>query len=149
MDRKNRHAPKSSLEDLETASRADLKTLFHKEFGWEPAARTSLTFMRQNLAWAAPARAQGVKPAKKRDQLIRALSRQLNGKTKGIVPYRPGTRLVREWRGAVYQIAVLEKGYAWEGRTYGNLTQIATEITGTKWSGPRFFGLKGGQHGAD
>jgi len=144
VEHKQKHAVKRSLEALEMATRADLKTLFHKEFGREPTARTSLSFMRQNLAWAAQARAQGVKPAKKRDQLIRALSRQLNGKTKGIVPYRPGTRLVREWRGRVYEVTVLDAGYAWDGQVYPNLSRIATTITGTKWSGPRFFGLKEG-----
>ena len=54
---------------------------------------------------------------------------------------KPGARLVREWHGRVYSVAVLEEGFEFEGRRYGSLTQIAREITSAKWSGPRFFGL--------
>jgi len=54
-----------------------------------------------------------------------------------------GTRLIREWQGAVYEVTVTDSGYVWEGRTYKSLSPIATTITGTRWSGPRFFGIKG------
>ena len=54
---------------------------------------------------------------------------------------KPGARLVREWHGRVYSVIVREQGFELDGRFYGSLTQIAREITGAKWSGPRFFGL--------
>jgi hypothetical protein len=54
---------------------------------------------------------------------------------------RPGARLVREWRGRTHAVAVLEDGFAYAGKTYASLTQIAQAITGAHWSGPRFFGL--------
>ncbi len=54
----------------------------------------------------------------------------------------PGTVLTREWGGQHYKVMVLEGGFAWQGRTYGSLSEIATAITGTKWNGPRFFGLR-------
>jgi Protein of unknown function (DUF2924) len=44
---------------------------------------------------------------------------------------------------------VMEKGFAWEGRTYSSLSEIAFDITGTKWNGPRFFGLRSSANGAD
>jgi len=145
--RKHKTRP-SSLETLETADRNELASLFLAEFGRSPAPRTSLDLMRQNLAWAAQAKASGHKPQKRRQQLIKALDRQVNGKlSRGSLPYRHGTRLIREWQGTVYEVTVLEIGFAWEGRTYPNLSRIATEITGTKWSGPRFFGLKGERSG--
>ena len=53
-----------------------------------------------------------------------------------------GTRLVREWHGQVHQVLICERGYEYRDRSYGSLSQIAREITGTSWSGPRFFGLK-------
>jgi hypothetical protein len=53
-----------------------------------------------------------------------------------------GTRLVRQWHGKIYQIEVLEEGFEFEHRQYRSLTQIARQITGAVWSGPRFFGLK-------
>ncbi len=55
---------------------------------------------------------------------------------------RPGTRLVREWRGAVHQVTVGEDGFDYCGARYASLSRIAREITGTRWSGPLFFGLR-------
>jgi hypothetical protein len=55
---------------------------------------------------------------------------------------RPGTRLYRSWRGTTHEVLVLEDGYNWKGRTYASLSEVARAITGTRWSGPRFFGLK-------
>ena len=54
-----------------------------------------------------------------------------------------GVRLVREWNGALHEVEVLEDGYLWRGQRHRSLSAIARAITGTKWSGPRFFGLKG------
>lgn len=54
---------------------------------------------------------------------------------------RPGMRLVREWNGKSHMVEVVEAGFAWQGKTYRSLSAIATLITGTRWSGPRFFGL--------
>jgi hypothetical protein len=55
---------------------------------------------------------------------------------------RPGTVLGREWNGQMYRVAVLADGFAWNGKTYPSLTQVAFAITGTRWSGPRFFGVR-------
>ena len=52
-----------------------------------------------------------------------------------------GTHLVREWNGRTYQVEVLDNGYRFDGKTYPSLTTITKRITGTHWSGPRFFGL--------
>ena len=58
--------------------------------------------------------------------------------------FKPGTRLVREWQGRVHEVVITEDGFIWSGNTYGSLSQVARLITGTRWSGPRFFGLKEG-----
>jgi len=55
---------------------------------------------------------------------------------------KPGTRLVREWKGRVHDVVVLEGGFAWRGKRYPSLSVIAREITGTRWNGWMFFGLK-------
>ena len=52
-----------------------------------------------------------------------------------------GTHLVREWNGRTYQVEVIDNGYRFDGKTYPSLTAITKRITGTHWSGPRFFGL--------
>jgi Protein of unknown function (DUF2924) len=54
---------------------------------------------------------------------------------------RAGARLVREWNGRTHTVTVEEEGFTYAGRTYRSLTAIAREITGARWSGPRFFGL--------
>ncbi len=53
----------------------------------------------------------------------------------------PGTHLVREWNGRTYQVEVIDNSYRFDGKTYPSLTAITKRITGTHWSGPRFFGL--------
>ncbi|MGE3511454.1 MAG: DUF2924 domain-containing protein [Vicinamibacterales bacterium] len=55
---------------------------------------------------------------------------------------RPGMRLVREWRGEVHQVTVCDDGFDYRGTRYASLSQIARAITGTRWSGPLFFGLR-------
>lgn len=55
---------------------------------------------------------------------------------------KAGTRFVREWQGQLHEVAVLDKGLEYKGHTYRSLSEIAREITGTRWSGPAFFGLK-------
>lgn len=54
---------------------------------------------------------------------------------------RPGTRLIREWNGQTISVTTIEKGFEYNGKRYGSLTHIASEVTGVHWSGPRFFGL--------
>jgi hypothetical protein len=58
---------------------------------------------------------------------------------------KPGTRLLRAWRGTTYTVTVADPGFLYEGKTYGSLSVVAREITGTPWSGPAFFGLKKAQ----
>lgn len=55
---------------------------------------------------------------------------------------KPGTRLLRTWRGQTYTVTVADPGFIYEGTTYNSLSVVAREITGTPWSGPVFFGLK-------
>jgi hypothetical protein len=54
---------------------------------------------------------------------------------------KPGARLVREWHGRTHIVTVTEDGFEFAGTSYASLSKISEEITGTHWSGPRFFGL--------
>lgn len=60
---------------------------------------------------------------------------------------KPGTRLLREWQGVTHDVIVLEKGVQYRDKTWPSLSAVAREITGARWSGPRFFGLKGAANG--
>jgi len=63
--------------------------------------------------------------------------------TRGLkIMLKPGASFVREWHGNTYRVLVLDEGFEYDGRRYTTLTKIALQITGTHWSGPRFFGLK-------
>jgi hypothetical protein len=59
-----------------------------------------------------------------------------------IADVRPGTVLGREWNGRMQRVAVRADGFAWNGKTYPSLSQVAFALTGTRWNGPRFFGLR-------
>jgi Protein of unknown function (DUF2924) len=61
---------------------------------------------------------------------------------RGNAEVRPGTMLAREWKGQMHRVAVLTGGFAWNGETYPSLSKVAFAITGTRWNGPRFFGLR-------
>ncbi len=54
---------------------------------------------------------------------------------------RPGTRLIRDWKGTVHTVEVLDNGFEWSGRRFTSLSAIAKEITGTSWNGHTFFGV--------
>jgi DUF2924 family protein len=54
----------------------------------------------------------------------------------------PGTLLIRQWRGKAHQVTVLDEGVVYRGKRYGSLSEVARLITGTRWSGPLFFGLR-------
>jgi hypothetical protein len=73
--------------------------------------------------------------------------RSVVGKQSRFDRLQPGSTLVREWDGARQRVEVLDRGFAWNGQTYRSLSAVAFAITGTRWSGPRFFGLRGRSEG--
>jgi len=62
--------------------------------------------------------------------------------TRDGVGLKPGALLVREWKGKLERVMILEEGFAWNCQTFGSLSQIAKAMTGTNWNGHRFFGLR-------
>jgi hypothetical protein len=55
---------------------------------------------------------------------------------------KPGTQLIRRWKGQTITVTVLEDGFTWEGRIYNSLSALAKAVTGTSWSGQKFFGVR-------
>lgn len=101
--------------------------------------------LKRAIAWRLQEKAYGgLPPARFRelDRLAEQLSVEGDINVEGAGSLKPGTRLVRHWHGTVHCVTVLDEGFEFEGRHYSSLTQIAREITGAAWSGPRFFGLK-------
>jgi len=75
-------------------------------------------------------------------QIASALEINPNATVSSRPPVKPGTRLVRQWKEQVHVVEVETEGYEYRGARYENLSEIARLITGTRWSGPLFFGLK-------
>jgi hypothetical protein len=71
-----------------------------------------------------------------------AMSSRLTSFDQKRVRLAPGTMLVREWDRQSQRVMVMANGFAWNGQTYDSLSKVAFAITGTKWNGPRFFGLR-------
>jgi hypothetical protein len=69
--------------------------------------------------------------------------------TEACVTTKVGTVLVREWQREQHHVLILDNGYLYRERRYSSLSQIANEITGSRWSGPRFFGLRRGEGSAE
>jgi hypothetical protein len=72
-------------------------------------------------------------------------ARRALGSTRRSTEVRPGTVFSREWNGQIQQVTVLADGFAWSGKTYPSLSKVAFAITGSRWNGPRFFGLRDAQ----
>ncbi len=72
----------------------------------------------------------------------KAAGKQAVERSATITRIRPGAILTREWNGRMHRVSVLSEGFAWNGQTYPSLSKIASAITGTRWNGPRFFGLR-------
>ena len=134
-----------SLEQLDKLSRQELLEYFKLAGLGRIPRNASQGFFKGHLAWAAQAIEAGYDPVASRKSLVKK-ARQTG---RPLAPlYKPGTRLIREWQGVTHEVTIEEKGFVWNGLRYRSLSRIAQEITGTKWSGPRFFGLNGGnQHG--
>lgn len=129
-----------TLDEIQAMNRTELIEAFTAaQIGCIPK-NASQNFLRGNLAWAAQAAAQGHDPI----ALRKSLATKAQKSTRQKYPrYKPGTRLIREWQGVTHEVTVEEKGYTWNGEHYRSLSHIARDITGTRWSGPRFFGLTG------
>jgi len=122
---------------------AGLRARWRTSFGRQPPAHVPRHLLLRLLAYRIQAEALGdLDPATARF-LDRLAGR--NGEAAPLladVSLRPGTLLVREWNGASHRVMVLEDGFAWNGATFKSLSQVARAITGTRWNGPRFFGLR-------
>ena len=133
------------LEALPTLGRAQLAAEWQRLFGTPRPAKLRKEMVVRILAYRAQEKEfGGLSPAALRR--LRELSRVFRGNPRAPIPDVPsiklGTRLVRSWRGQIHQVTVVERGYEFKNRRYSSLSEIARLITGTRWNGPLFFGLR-------
>lgn len=135
----------ADIEKFEELSTAQLKQRWHRKWPVQLPKQVSRELLVISLAWELQAAEFGGLPRELQRQ-IDTLAGDLkrSGKIDSNVPTRikPGTRLVREWQGERHEVTVLEKRFAYKNKQFDSLSEIAREITGTRWSGPVFFGLK-------
>lgn len=126
------------LRALELMVPADLQSEWQRLNKTLPP-RLSADLMRLALAYRLQERKLGGLPVSTAREL-----RGRAGRAKPKVGLKLGTRLVRSWNGKTVDVLVVPGGYLHEERTYRSLSHVAREVTGTAWSGPRFFGLRTG-----
>ena len=134
----------AQLRDLDLRS---LQTRWHTVFRKRPLPHLSRHLLFRVLAYRLQANRLGDLDVESQQLLDRPVSKADVGmhaadRAPLIADVRPGTMLAREWNGRMQRVAVLAEGFAWNGKTYSSLSKIAQEITGTRWNGPRFFGLR-------
>ena len=131
-------------------SAAELKQMWRDLYDREPPAYNR-QFLIKRLAYRIQELAYGGLSARAEAKL-KDLAEEEEDRLKGRAPRRiarpiAGTRLVREWKGVEHHVTVLDNGFEYQGRKYTSLSAIARAITGTRWNGPAYFGLRNHRSG--
>src|SRR5438045_3153133 len=135
----------AELDRLPTMPIARLRKRYCELFRTEPPKAFGPDLLRRSIAHRIQEKAYGGLPAPSRrllDQLIKAATAKPNGRLELPRRIKLGSELVRTWNGKTYRVMVMSNGFAHDGKTFASLSEIASAITGTKWNGPRFFGLR-------
>src|SRR2546421_11906627 len=128
----------AELDRLPSTPIADLRKRYVELFRTDPPKAFGPDLLRRSIAYRIQEKAYGGLPASTRrllDQLVKAAIAKPNGRL--VLPRRikPGSELVRTWKGTTYRVMVMADGFAHGGRTFASLSEIASEITGTNWKG--------------
>lgn len=140
-------AEPKTLPDMTT-----LRERWTKLFGCAPPPRLRSEFLHLAVEWHRQAKQQGGMQRADRET-VNALVQTMKQGSKPKVPatrddLQPGTVLMREWNGRHYEVRVMKEGFLFNDKTWKSLSQIAREITGARWNGPAFFGLRAKRRGA-
>lgn len=127
------------LKTLTRSSREDLIARWVALYGEAPPPRTSRSLMTRAVAYKMQERVYGgLSRSTRRALADKGPSATTSPPTEG----RSGTVLLREWHGVTHQVTVVEGGVLYRGKRHRSLSEVARLITGSRWSGPTFFGLK-------
>lgn len=130
----------AALSAIQVMALGELRNVWTQNFGTPPELR-STALLRLMLSWRLQARTHGGLDAAMR----RKLRRKTISDPASAIDLEIGTILDREWQGQSYSVEVVDDGFRWDGQSYSSLSAAATAITGTRWNGPRFFGLRKGK----
>ena len=131
------------IAQLPQLSQPELKGLWREYFGVEPPAYRK-GFLVRGLAHRIQELTYGGLSPAHQARLEALVADEDGGKRKrnGHGALFIGTRLVREWKGVAHEVTVIDGGFEYQGRRYRSLSAVARALTGTRWSGPLFFGLR-------
>ncbi|MDO8978796.1 MAG: DUF2924 domain-containing protein [Afipia sp.] len=138
-------AVEAELDRLTTAPIVELRKRYREVFLTEPPKAFGPDLMRRSVAQRVQEKAYGrlSGPTQRLlDQLVKAIAAKSSGRLELPRQIKPGSELVRTWKGKTYRAVVQPDGFAYNGKTYAGLSEIASLIAGTNWNGPRFFGLR-------
>ena len=138
-------AVEADLDRLPTMPIAELRKRYRELFRTEPPKAFGPDLLRRSIANRIQEKAYGGLNASARrllDQLVKAAMAKPNGRIELPRRIKPGSELVRTWKGKTHRVMVMADGFAHDGKIFASLSEIASEITGTRWNGPRFFGLR-------
>lgn len=138
-------AVEAELDRLVALPVAQLRIRYRELFRTDPPKAFGPDLLRRSIAQHIQEKAYGGLPAATRrllDQLVKAAAAKPRGRLELPRRIKPGSELVRTWNRKTYRVVVLPTGFAYGGKTFDTLSEIATQITGTRWNGPRFFGLR-------
>ena len=144
-------ALEDEIASLPALSKAELLTKWRERLKQAPPSHLNKPILVPLLAYRLQEQAfGGLKPAYKRRlrELAESFERNPNPPPRTVsssARIKPGTRLIRQWDGQTHQVTVAEGGFEYKGERYKSLSEIARLITGTRWSGPLFFGLRQSQ----
>jgi hypothetical protein len=135
----------AEIDRLRSVPKAELRVRYRALFKTEPPKAFGPDLLRRSIAYRIQEQAYGgLDPATRRllNNLIAQQAKNPDGRI--VIPRRikAGAILVREWKGQSHRVMVLEDGFAYAGEMYDSLSVIARLITGARWNGPRFFGLR-------
>jgi hypothetical protein len=133
------------LKDLETRGDDELKNRWRGLYGTKPPQKIHRPLLIAAVAHRMQENAMGALKSSVRHHLMQAANDTGSSRpSPGYLSLRPraGTVLVRDWGGVTHQAKVLEDGILFRSKRYKSLSEVARVITGTRWSGPLFFGLK-------
>lgn len=135
-----------TLEELSNLKNRDVKTLWESLYGADSLSGPPCQLTRNILAWNLQAAQQGGLDQATRSQikhLTRCFESNPGYRPEDTPIYAPGTQYIRDWHGKRYTVTQRLNGVEYDGKLYRSLSEVARLITGTRWSGPAFFGLKG------
>ena len=135
----------ASIEALRGLGVEVLREAWRSRFRCEPPGVQSGDLLLRLFAWRLQAEAYGgmdTETTSRLQKLMRAVKKGEATSVPRVAGLRAGTVLIREWRGVEHRVLVLDGSFEHQGKRHRSLTQVARTITGTHWSGPRFFGLE-------